>query len=177
MKIPAEVNRRIEQKLSARQSFFTLVDNIRKVQRKIYEEHRCNDKMRNWLSSHLDRLDGILDRATEVMLAQGIIVASEPFHYAPSPCRFDYTIAGKDWENVPKLMEFTAMVLLMRRWQILTRMCEGHRMKCYEHLYRWEKEVDIILAKGWLWDQTQATREYLRLWREHEKNKQHSQTN
>lgn len=178
MKIPAEVNRRIEQKLSARQSFFTLVDNIRKVQRKIHEDRQSTPKMRIWLSSHLERLDGILDRAAEVMLSQGIIVASEPFHYAEAPSRFDYDLKKQDWDTVPPLMVFTAHVLFMRRWQLVIRMCEGHRQKCYHNLFEFQEAVDRILAKGWLWDQAQATREYLRIWREHEKSKQqHSQTN
>lgn len=175
--IPAEVNRRIEQKLSARQSFFTLVDNIRKVQRKIHEQHQCTPKMRIWLSSHLERLDGILDRAAEVMLSQGIIVSSEPFHYADAPSRFDYDLKTQDWDMVPPLMVFTAHVLFMRKWQLVIKMCEGHRQKCYHNLFEFQDAVDRILAKGWLWDQAQATREYLRIWREHEKNKQHSQTN
>lgn len=175
--IPAEVNRRIEQKLSARQSFFTLVDNIRKVQRKIHEEHQCTPKMRIWLSSHLERLDGILDRAAEVMLSQGIIVSSGPFRYADAPSRFDYDLKTQDWDMVPPLMVFTAHVLFMRKWQLVIKMCEGHRQKCYHNLFEFQDAVDRILAKGWLWDQAQATREYLRIWREHEKNKQHSQTN
>lgn len=173
--IPAEVNRRIEQKLAARQSFFALVDNIRKVQRKIHEDHRSTQKMREWLSSHLERLDGILDRSAEVMLSQGIIVRSEPFHYCDRPCRFDFDIAG-EWKDVPPLMVFTASVLIMRRWQLIYKMCEGHRTKCYNNLFASQDDVDIILRKGWLWDQTQATREYLRIYREHIKN-QHSQTN
>lgn len=178
MRIPLEVSQRIEQKLSARQSFFTLVDNIRKVQRKIYEDHQCTPKVRNWLSSHLQRLDGILDRAVEVMLSQGIIVRSEPFHYADAPSRFDYDLKDWDWGNVPPLMEFTANVLFMRRWQLVIKMCEGHRQKCYHNLFVFQDAVDTILKKGWLWDQAQATREYLRLWREYSKNKQqHSQTN
>lgn len=111
------------------------------------------------------------------MLSQGIIVRSEPFHYCDRPSRFDYALKDWDWNKVPPLMEFTAHVLFMRRWQIVIRMCEGHQQKCYHNLFEFQDAVDRFLAKGWLWDQTQATREYLRIWREHEKKQQHSQTN
>ena len=170
MSIPHELNQLIRRKLEARQSFFTLVSDIRRVQKLIYQDHRCTPNQRNWLVSHLDRLDGILDHSANFMLSEGIIVKSPPSQfnggtscpYYDRPCRFDFDLTDWDWSRVPPLMEFTLDVLFMRKWQILTKLCEGHRQHCYHNLFEFQTAVDNTLAKGWLWDQAQVVRYYLR---------------
>lgn len=165
--MPDDIRQRIEKRLAARQAFFSLVEDIRTRQTKIKETLKATKREWNELNALLERCDNILDKAAGVMLNQGIINPSPPskfnggddFPYCAVPPRFDYEQSSA----IHPLMEFSFKVMMMRKWQQIKRNSKN-KQKCYENCFYWQDEVDKVLKKGWLWDQTQATKIMFKLY-------------
>lgn len=161
------VNHRIEERLAARQSFFSLVETIRHQQVAIREKGRATRRELDNLAMLLDKLDTILDRAAAVMLSKHIIKSSPPskfnggddFPYCAIPPRFDYV---QDMD-IPPIMDFTFSVLMMRKWQQIKHYATN-KSKCYTNCFYFQDQVDAHIKRGWLIDQTEAVKEYLKLY-------------
>lgn len=158
-----DIRQRIEKRLASRQAFFSLVEDIRTRQKKIAETWKATKAEWDELNALLERCDNILLNAAGVMLNQGIIKPSAPsrynggvdFSYCSIPPLFDYEQAS----SIPPLMDFSFTVMMMRKWQMTKANAhKEHKMKCYSNCFYWQDKVDKIIKKGWLWDQTQATK-------------------
>lgn len=164
-----DIRQRIEKRLASRQAFFSLVEDIRARQKKIAETWKATNAEWDELNALLTELDDILANAAGVMLNQGIIKPSAPSRfnggvdspYCSIPPLFDY----EQVTDIPPLMLFSFTVMMMRKWQqTKANTPKGHKMKCYSNCFYWQGEVDRIIKKGWLWDQTQATKIMFKLY-------------
>ncbi len=154
---------RMEAKLRSRSAFWHLVKRVRELQIKVYQNKDSTREEYRELMGLLKKLDSILDKAKQRLLALGVI-EEEPheslagrFGDALKDVRIP-TYNPRDGYEKARAMYLSVEVLIMRQWQILYQ--ATHKTFIYPILFSWQKSVDSYLKKGELYDQLEMMPKY-----------------
>lgn len=147
---------RMERKLRARSWFWNLVNDIRTLQRKFFEEKRATYAERDKLYALQKTLDEYLEKVAPKLLTLGLIEHEDEAHLQGA--------FGDAYEKVSKIvykarhgfeaarpMYFSIVVLLMRDTQ--KQLAATQKCFLYGIIFKRQKAVDDYLAKGELYDQ------------------------
>lgn len=155
----------LEGRLAARCEFFSLVQRMRFLQRKFYEEKRGTRSEKQELYAILDRVDSIIERGVTALKEAGL-VEDDPdkrwnggygdLSYCQTAPRISYN--ARRGIEIPKRMDFFLKVMELRKWQIRIS-TTGQTSVCLTPLFGLCELVDRHIAKGELHDQLETLSE------------------